>query len=47
MSTGITGSQPRFGDPSGAGTLTQRLSVTKPIDLRIEQEGSRRDAVHD
>jgi hypothetical protein len=27
MSTGITGSQPRLGDPSGAGTLTQRLSV--------------------
>jgi hypothetical protein len=25
--TGITGSQPRSGDPSGAGTLTQRLSV--------------------
>jgi hypothetical protein len=27
MSTGITGSHRRSGDPSGGGTLTQRLSV--------------------
>jgi hypothetical protein len=30
--TGITGSQPFAGDPEGAGTLTQRLSVDKTRD---------------
>jgi DNA-binding winged helix-turn-helix (wHTH) protein len=39
MSTGITGSQPRSGDPSGAGTLTQRkasfLTTTKGNKMAI------------